>query len=97
MAPIQETPIFARTYDLLAWLLPITNHFPRAHRHTFTHRLLSAAFDLRERLEEAHLRARGARLDRLALADDALARLRVYVRLAWRWEWLTAGQYQHGG
>ena len=40
----------------LTWLLPATNHFPRAHRHTVTRRLLDAAFDLRERLEEANLR-----------------------------------------
>jgi hypothetical protein len=52
----QETPIFTRTYDLLTWLVPVTNHFPRAHRHTVTRRLLDAAFDLRERLEEANLR-----------------------------------------
>ena len=45
-----ETPIFTRTFDFLTWLLPMTNHFPRVHRHTFTQRLLDAAFDLRERL-----------------------------------------------
>ncbi len=40
-----EMPIFTRTYDLLAWLLPASNHFPRAHRHTLTQRLLDAAFN----------------------------------------------------
>src|SRR5712691_2736391 len=29
-----EMPIFMRTYDFLTWLLPATNHFPRAHPHT---------------------------------------------------------------
>lgn len=43
----QEMPIFTRTFDFLSWLLPMTNHFPRSHRHTFTRRLLDAAFDLR--------------------------------------------------
>jgi hypothetical protein len=51
----QEMVIFTRTFDFLTWLLPATNNFPRAHRHTFTSRLLNAAFDLRERLEEARL------------------------------------------
>jgi hypothetical protein len=50
----QEMVIFTRTFDFLTWLLPVTNNFPRAHRHTFTRRLLDAAFDLRERLEEAN-------------------------------------------
>jgi len=57
--------------------------------------LLDAAFDLRERLEEAHLRKGEARLERLQLADEALARVRVYLRLAARWKWLTDGQYHH--
>lgn len=90
-----EMPIFTRTFDLLSWLLPVTNHFPRAHRHTYTRRLLDAAFDLRERLEEANLRKGSARLERLRQADEALARLRMYLRLAARWGWLTDGQYQH--
>jgi hypothetical protein len=91
----QEMPIFTRTYDFLTWLLPVTNNFPRAHRHTFTRRLLDAAFDLRERLEEANLRHGAARLERLARADEALAQVRVYLRLAVRWGWLSGGQYQH--
>lgn len=90
-----EMPIFTRTFDFLTWLLPATNHFPRAHRHTFTQRLLDAAFDLRERLEEANLRRGPARLERLQLADEALSRVRVYLRLAWRWQWLSSGQYEH--
>lgn len=96
MSPVpKEMPIFVRTFDLLTWLLPATNHFPRAHRHTFTQRLLGAAFDLRERLEEANLRRGAARAERLERADEALARVRVYVRLAWRWGWLSEGQYRH--
>lgn len=91
----QAMPIFTRTYDFLTWLLPATNHFPRAYRHSFTQRLLDAAFDLRERLEEANLRQRGERLERLARADEALSRVRVYLRLAAHWGWLTNGQYAH--
>jgi four helix bundle protein len=91
----QEMPIFTRTFDFLSWLLPVTNHFPRAHRHTFTRRLLDAAFDLRERLEEANYRRGRARLERLERADEALGRVRVYLRLAVRWQWLSDGQYQH--
>ena len=59
-----EMTIFSRTFDFLTWLLPVTNHFPHAHRHTVTQRLLNAAFDMRERLEEANLRKGRARLER---------------------------------
>lgn len=89
-----EMPIFTRTFDFISWLLPVTNNFPRAHRHTLTRRLLDAAFDLRERLEQANLR-QAHRLDRLVEADEALARVRVYVRLAARMGWLSSGQYEH--
>lgn len=90
-----EMPIFTRTFDFLTWLLLVTNSFPRAHRHTFTRRLLDAAFDLRERLEEANLRHGKARMEKLSLADDALSKVRVYLRLAVRWNWLSSGQYSH--
>ena len=76
-----EMIIFTRTFDLLAWLLPATNHLPRAHRRSFTRRLLDAAFDLRERLEEANLRKGVGRLERLERADEALARRKALLGL----------------
>ncbi len=91
----EEMPIFSRTFDFLTWLLPATNHFPRAHRHSFTQRLLDAAFDLSESLQEADLRRGEERRERLRRADESLAKVRYYLRLAQRWGWLTPGQYQH--
>jgi hypothetical protein len=84
MAKDKAMVIFTRTFDFLSWLLPRTNDFPRAHRHTFTRRLLDAAFDLREHLEVANLRRGDERLAQLRLADEALAKVRVYLRLAVR-------------
>ncbi len=75
-----EMPIFTRTYDLLTCLVPATNHVPPAQRHTVTQRLLDAAFDLRERLEEANIRHGSIRMERLVQADEALARVRLYLR-----------------
>ena len=95
MADSTEMPIFTRTFDYLTWLLPLTNHFPKAHRFTFTQRLLNAAFEVREFLEEAQHRQGRARMERLARADEALDKVRMYMRLAYRWEWLTDGQYKH--
>ena len=91
----KEMPIFVRTFDFLSWLLPATNHFPRVHRHTLTRRLLDAALDLQERLEAANHRSGRERLACLRHADEALDRVRVYLRLAAKWNWLSAGQYQH--
>ena len=91
----QEMPIFTRTFDFLTWLLPITNHFPTAQRHTFTRRLLDAAFDLREQLEAANHRLGKERLAYLDRADESLDKIRTYLRLAAKWGWLSGGQYQH--
>ena len=91
----QEMPIFTRTFDFLTWLLPITNHFPTAHRHTFTKRLLDAAFDLREQLEAATHRMGKERVAFLKSADESLDKVRTYLRLAAKWEWLSQGQYYH--
>ena len=90
-----EMVIFTRTFDFLKWLLPMTDHFPRSCRHSFTRRFLDAAFDLRERLEEANLRRSTARQERLELADEALARVRLYLRLAAGLRFCSTGQYGH--
>ncbi|MGH7496212.1 MAG: four helix bundle protein [bacterium] len=90
-----EMLIFLKTFDFLNWLLPATNHFPRAHRHSYTQRLLIFAFDFRERLEEANLRQGAARRERLARADELLAQVRMYLLLAVKWGWLSASQYVH--
>ncbi len=88
-------PIFTKTFDLLNWLLLVVVHFPRAHRHTFTQRLMDAAFNLRERLEEANMVRGATRLEKLKEADVALAKLRLYLRLAESRHWLNPGQYRH--
>jgi len=90
-----EMVIFTRTFDFLAWLLPHTNSFPRAHRHSVTQRLLDAALDLREFLEEAQVRRGPARQERLARADEALGKVRLYLRLATQLKWQTPDQYHH--
>ena len=91
----REMPIFTRTFDFQHWLLPATTHFPLAQRLTVTQRRLDAAFDFSERIEEANTRRGAARSERIHRAAEALGILRFYLRLARRWEWLSAGQYEH--
>ncbi len=91
----QEMPIFTKTFDFLLWLLPATNAFPRAHRYSFTQRLLTTALELNDHLEMANARRGAERLAQLQLADEALIKVRLYLRLAVRWGWLNSGQYQH--
>jgi hypothetical protein len=87
--------IFARVFDLLVWLVPKGESFPRAFRHTVTARLLGVAMDLPERLYEAQSRRGKARREALTEADVTLNKLRLYLRLAHQWRWLSDGQYEH--
>ena len=87
--------IFARVFDLLAWLVPKGEAFPRPFRHTVTARLLGVALDLPEQIFEAQSRRGRQRRDALAEADASLNKLRLYLRLAHRWNWLSDGQYEH--
>jgi hypothetical protein len=87
--------IFSRTYDLLEWLVPRAESFPRIFRYTVTARLLGAALDLPEQLLEAQSHRGAARRNRLAEADASLNKLRLYLRLAHSWRWLSDGQYEH--
>jgi hypothetical protein len=82
-------------FDLLEWLVPRGERFPRSYRHTVTARLLGAALDLPEHLYTAQSRRGKPREAALADADAALNRLRLYLRLSHRWRWLSDGQYEH--
>ena len=89
------TPLFTKTLHFCSWLLGATNHFPRSQRFVVTKRLLDAALDFMELLADANARRGQARLAALDLADAELDKVRLYLRLAYRWQWLSAGQYGH--
>ena len=87
--------IFTRTYDLITWLIPATLRFPRAQRFVVTQRLQDAALSFQERLIEANRRSGRVRLERLRAADAELDKVRLYLRLAVRWQWISERQYAH--
>ena len=98
MANIQRSmPLFTKTFDFLTWLVPLSHHFPKNHRHTITRRLIDAALDFQERLIDAN-ETRGVRRSAyLADADRYLGRIRVYIRLALKLKWISPRQYEHAG
>ena len=90
-----EMAIMARTFELLDWLLPRAETFPRSYRHTLTRRIVNRALDLNEQLIAAESARGAARGLALQHADDCLQVLRVYLRLIHRWRWINDGQYRH--
>ena len=87
--------IQSRMFDLLVWLLPKVDQFPKAYRFTLTQRLMDAALDLQDALAEAETSRAQARYRALMVADRHLVRLRIYLRLTHHWQWLSSGQYEH--
>ncbi len=92
---MQESPIFARTYDLLLWLLPQAAKFPRVYRFTLGERVNRMALDFQESLIAAGLRRGSQRAEALQRADEQLAHLRQYLRLCKDLEVLSLQQYEH--
>lgn len=90
-----EMVIFTRTYDLISWLLPITMSFPRSQRFVVTQRLQAATLNFQELLIEANALRGARRADKIHAADAELLKIRLYLRLCERWEWLSHGQYRH--
>jgi len=90
-----ESPIFTKSYDFVAWLVPRTEHFPKCHRHSVTRRLIDAALDFQEQLVEANSVRGNERIQHLNQADASLDKVRFYLRLAHHWQWLNPGQYEH--
>ena len=91
----QSMIILTRTFDLLTWLLPQTERFPRHYRHSITQRMVDAALDFQEALYDAQSQGGTTRQKHLREADAALNKLRLYLRLAHQWHWLSGVQYQH--
>jgi four helix bundle protein len=87
--------IFPRTYDFITWLIPLTMNFPRSQRFVVTRRLQDAALEFQELLIEANARRGAARGERLRAADAELLKVRLYLRLCEKWQWITPGQYYH--
>ncbi|MEM6282067.1 MAG: diversity-generating retroelement protein Avd [Chloroflexota bacterium] len=86
--------IFTRCFDLMVWLVPKLQRFPTAYRTTLSQRMGDALLDYQEALHDANAHPR-QRLTYLQSADAHLSKLRFYLRLIHRMEWINNGQYEH--
>lgn len=92
----EPSPIFVKSYDLLAWLIPITMQFPRSQRFVMALRVQNAALDLQETLVAAGKSQRGERRRLLQQADIRLEQLRLHWRLCRTLQLIEPGRYEHG-
>lgn len=92
---MKQSPIFAKTYDLLKWLIPVTAKFPRHQRFVVAQAMQQSALNLHERLIEAVRLSDTA--GHLQAADVELDKLRFYLRLSYDLGYINMGQQRHGG
>jgi len=92
----EPSPIFVKVYDLLAWLLPVTQQFPKSQRFVLALRIQDAALDLHELLIAGGKSQRGERRRLLQQADVRLEQLRLHWRLSRTLQLVEPGRYEHG-
>lgn len=90
---MNTSPIFARTYDLILWLIPHTLKFPRSQRFVLGKVLPETLLTFQELLIEATREA--SPMEKLRRADTALQKLRFYLRLCHDLHLFTQAQYEH--
>ena len=90
---MKQSPIFSRTYDFIAWLIPLTIKFPRSQRFVMAATLQREAIRFQELIiEAAHHRNKS---DLLSSADAELDKVRTHLRMSLEMGLIQSGQYEH--
>ena len=92
---MNESPLFARTYDFLLWLIPQVQKFPRAHRFGVAERIQRLALDFQDTIIAAGKSKKEIRFEKLSQADIHLEQLRVWMRFAVDNKLIPVRQYEH--
>jgi len=91
---MQESPIFTKTYDFLLWINQHVARFPKSERFRLAKRIEDSTYAFYDQILMA-VRHPEYALSWLTHADDELARLRLYLRLAKDHGFTSMRQYQH--
>ncbi|MCB9136980.1 MAG: four helix bundle protein [Caldilineaceae bacterium] len=91
----QESPLFAKTFDLVVYLFRVTDDFPRSRRAVLGRRIQESSLRLLDLLLEARKGPTDQRAGLLAEADLELDRLRYSVRLCQEIDLLSRKQGVH--
>ena len=92
---MQESPLYVRTYDLLLWLIPQSQKFPREYRFTVSEHIQELLIAFQDNLISAGKKKGEARKKSLQDADIQLEQLRFWIRFARDKELLKLRQYEH--
>ena len=88
-----DLPVFTKWMELVEWLLPTTEKFPKKVRFSLSQRIDNLALDVVEDLVEARYSRRKEEV--LARANLRLEKLRVLLRVSYQQKHLPSRQYEH--
>lgn len=88
----QNLAIFEKTYELILWLYPTVNKFPKSQRFVLGQRMETAILEILEGIIEANQeRNKVLYLKRVSVELD---KLRILVRLSKDMRFISIKQYQ---
>jgi hypothetical protein len=90
---MKESPLFSKTYEFIAWVIPVTVRFPRSQRFVMAEVIQKEAIQFQALIIEAsHHHQPGATL---LEADSELDKLRTHLRLSKDLALISFNQYEH--
>ena len=91
----REAPIYVATHDMLNWLVPHLEGWPRPQRFLLARQVLESATSFYRLLLRARKVQQQARADLLLEADAELETLKGLLRLGQERRYMSLGQYEH--
>jgi hypothetical protein len=91
----REAPIYPATHDLLDWLVPHLESWPRPQRFLLVRQVMDSATDVYRLLLRARKVQGRDRADALLAADTELETLKALLRLGQERRYMNLGQYGH--
>jgi hypothetical protein len=91
----REAPIYPATHDLLDWLVPHLEHWPRPQRFLLARQVLDSATGFYRLILRARKVGLPARADALLEADAELEILKALLRLGQERRYMSLAQYEH--
>jgi hypothetical protein len=91
----KEAPIYVATHDMLDWLVPHLEKWPRPQRFLLAREVMDSATHFYRLLLRARKVQEQARADALLDADSELETLKALLRLGQERRYMNLGQYKH--
>ena len=91
----KEAPIYVATHDMLAWLVPHLEGWPRPQRFLLARQVLNSATSFYRLLLRARKVQGAARAAVLLDADTELETLKALLRLGQERRYMSLRQYEH--